>query len=87
MKHPIIAASSGLISENDTNHKLTIKIAQELSELSTLIIVPSDVFSETIHIIGKKFSHDLAVRVGKEITSSSTYMLKKAKPPGSIEPG
>jgi len=78
MKHPIIADSSGLISlisEDDTNHKLAIKIAQELSDLSTLIVVPSDVFSETLNVIGKKFSHDLALRVGKEITSSSTYML------------
>jgi len=78
MKLPIVAASSGLISlisEDDMNHKLAIKISEELSELNSLIIVPSDVFSETLNIIGKKFSHNLAMSVGEEIASFETYTI------------
>lgn len=78
MKPPIIADSSGLIaliSEDDTNHKLAIKVSKELSDLSTFVIVPGDVFSETLNVIGKKFSHRLAVDVSKEITDSSTYTI------------
>jgi predicted nucleic acid-binding protein len=78
MKPPIIADSSGLISlisEDDMNHKLAIKISEELGELSTLIVVPSDVFSETLNVIGKKFSHNLAINVGEEIASSGTYTI------------
>ena len=78
MKPPIIADSSGLISlisEDDTNHKLAIKISEELSELNTLIVVSSDVFSETLNVIGKKFSHNLAVKVGEEIANSGTYTI------------
>jgi predicted nucleic acid-binding protein len=78
MKPPIVADSSGLvslISEDDSNHNLALKIAGELSSLSSLIIVPSDVFSETLNVIGKKLSHQLAIEVGKELVNSSTYSL------------
>jgi len=78
MKPPIIADSSGLISlisEDDMNHKLAMKISEELGELSTLIVVPSDVFSETLNVITKKFSHSLATSVGEEITNSGTYTV------------
>ena len=80
MKPPIIADSSGLISlisEDDTNHKLAIKISKEVSGLNALIVVPSDVFSETLNVIGKKFSHSLAVKVGEEIASSGTYTIRE----------
>jgi predicted nucleic acid-binding protein len=81
MEPPIIADSSGLISlvsEDDSNHKLALKVAKELSGLNSLIIVPSDVFSETLNVIGKKLSHQLAIEVGKELISSSAYSVIEA---------
>lgn len=78
MKPPIIADSSGLvslISEDDSNHKLALKIADELNGVNSLIIVPSDVFSETLNVIGKKLSRHLAIEVGNELISSSTYSV------------
>ena len=78
MKPPIVADSSGLvslISEDDSNHKLALRIAGELSGLNALIIVPSDVFSETLNVIGKKLGHQLAIEVGKELIGSSTYSV------------
>lgn len=78
MKPPIIADSSGLvslISEDDINHKLAIKLSKELDGLSALIVVPGDVFSETLNVIGKKLSHGLAVDVGKEISDSRAYVI------------
>jgi predicted nucleic acid-binding protein len=78
MKPPIIADTSGLvslISEDDMNHELAIKISEELSKLHSLIIVSSDVFSETLNVIGKKFNHNLALAVGTEMVSSSAYNI------------
>jgi predicted nucleic acid-binding protein len=78
MKPPIIADSSGLvslISEDDSNHDLALRVAEELSGINSLIIIPSDVFSETLNVIGRKLSHELAISVGKEIISSSTYSV------------
>lgn len=78
MKPPIIADSSGLISlvsEDDSNHKIALKVAEALSGSNSLIIVPSDVLSETLNVIGKKLSHQLALEVGKELISSSTYSV------------
>jgi predicted nucleic acid-binding protein len=78
MKTPIIVDSSGLISlvsEDDMNHKIAIKISEELVELSALLIVSSDVFSETLNVIGKKFGHDLAMKVGQELSKSEAYTI------------
>ena len=78
MNSSIIADSSGLvslISEDDNNHKIAIRISDELSKVSALIIVPSDVFSETLNVIGKKFGHNLATNVGQEIIKSGTYAV------------
>jgi predicted nucleic acid-binding protein len=78
MNPPIVADSSGLvslISESDSNHTFALKIAKELNSLNSLIIVPSDVFSETLNIIGKKLNHQLALEVGKELISSRAYSI------------
>ena len=78
MKPPIIADSSGLvslISEDDSNHKIAIAVSEELIAISSTILISSDVFSETLNVIGKKFSHNLATKVGKEIVQSNAYAI------------
>ena len=78
MKTPIIVDSSGLISlisADDMNHKIAMRISEELGGLTALLIVSSDVFSETLNVIGKKFGHDLAVKVGQELSKSESYTI------------
>ena len=78
MRPSIIADSSGLvslISNTDQNHKIALNVARELQKTQGSIIVPGDVFSETINVIGKKISHDSAVTAGKEILNSQVFLI------------
>ncbi len=78
MKTPIIVDSSGLVSlvsEDDMNHVIALKVSEELKGLRALLIVSSDAFSETLNVIGKKFNHELAVRIGQELIKSEAYTI------------
>ena len=81
---PFIADSSALVSlidENDHNHKEAVEVAEKLSEASRLIILPLDVFVETINVIGKRFGHDLAMKTARYLLSSdSEFLLLETKP-------
>ncbi len=79
----IIADSSGLFSllvETDKNHSRAI----EISELKTFqkriepIVIPAEVFSELINVIGKKLNHKTAFDLGKFILQSKEFILKQS---------
>lgn len=81
MNNSIIADSSGLvslISEEDHNHQIAVRMTKELKGARGSIIVPSDVFSETLNVVGRKISHDTAIKVGQEIVESDTYLILEA---------
>ena len=81
MNTSIIADSSGivsLISETDKNHPIALQITDDLNNTQGSIIVPSDVFSETLNAIGRKISHEVAIAVGQEIITSSIYLVLEA---------
>jgi predicted nucleic acid-binding protein len=81
MTASIIADSSGivsLISETDSNHSVALKLTDTLRDTAGSIIVPSDVFSETLNVIGRKIGHEVAVTVGQEIIDSDVYVVLEA---------
>lgn len=62
----IIADSSGIISlfhSDDKNHKKAIKIKNQFNGSKGLFLVPSEVLSETLNIVGKKISHEAAIKI------------------------
>ena len=81
---PFIADSSALVSlidENDHNHKEAVKVAEKLREASRPIILPLDVFVETINVIGKKFGHETAMKAARYLLSSdSEFLLLETRP-------
>lgn len=81
MSTSIIADSSGivsLISETDKNHPVALRITDTLRNTDGSIIVPSDVFSETLNVIGRKIGHDVAITVGEELSNSGVYLVVEA---------
>jgi predicted nucleic acid-binding protein len=57
MRQIIIADSSALFSlfiDSDTNHKKAFEIKKEYLGVGGIVIIPSEVFSELINILGKK---------------------------------
>src|ERR1700691_2014360 len=77
----IIADSSGIISlliEIDKNHQKAINTSKKLQRRSDTIIVPEDIFSEIINLLGKKFDHKKAFAAGNFIADSKIFSIKNA---------
>jgi len=81
MKRIIIADSSALFSlfiDTDNNYKKAVKIKDKYLKRGGLIIIPSEVFSELINILGKKFSHKAAVGAARIVLDSKTFTVEAA---------
>jgi predicted nucleic acid-binding protein len=81
---PIIADTSALVSlavDTDQNHKPAITASEVLREASRPIILPVDVFVETINILGKKSGHDTALKAaGDLLRPGSQFVLIETRP-------
>lgn len=76
----IIADSSALVSlitETDHNHARAVEEATHLIEDHRTIILPADVFVETINVLGKISSHQIAIKAAHALleTSSKQFIL------------
>lgn len=75
---PAIVDSSALVSltiDTDSNHIRSLEIASMLLRAYKVIIIPSDIFTETINILGKKFGHSKATQVAYEILTAKEYEI------------
>lgn len=75
----IIADSSGLISlliETDQNHGKAIESSKKFLDRSDRLIIPEDVFSEVINILGKKFDHKSAIIAANFIIESKVFSIE-----------
>jgi len=78
MKSIIIADSSGiisLISESDKNHPLAEDVSLKLEKDKGSVIIPSEVFAETLNIAGKKLGHRIALLIAEKILSVATLLI------------
>lgn len=78
MNKPIIADSSGLVSlitETDRNHGIALNITAELKGAKGLVIVPGDIFSETLNVISRKSGRGAALKTAQYILESQTYLV------------
>ncbi len=96
----VIVDSSGLISlliDTDQNHQRSIDALSNYGNAPAAIIIPADIFSESMNILGKKFSHEIAVEDGEKILGSTLFriveidnnlrfqaLVKLAKQPSSV---
>ena len=75
---PLIADTSGLVSlatDTDQNHEPATKAAAELRETSRPIILPFDVYVETVNVLGKKSGHETALQVAAELLNPESQFL------------
>ncbi len=78
MKSLIIADSSGLISlssDVDSNHAKAIRIVENLFTNFSSVIIPSDVFSETMNAVGKKMGHAQAILLARLVERNNTFLI------------
>jgi predicted nucleic acid-binding protein len=74
----LIADSSGLISLTsitDRNYDQAVSAAQQLSTTRATILVPADVFAETVNMVGKKAGHAKAVQVARLISTTPPFAV------------
>src|SRR5581483_8345512 len=77
-KTTIVADSSGLISlasATDQNHQKAIEIGQALSQENGTILIPNDVFSETLNVAGKKLGHLATIATAETLLSTSSFLI------------
>lgn len=78
MNKALIADSSGIVSlvtETDRNHAQAEALANQYVESQGSILVPSDVFSETLNVLGKKAGHQTAIKTGQTILQSEAFVV------------
>jgi predicted nucleic acid-binding protein len=75
----IIADSSALISlaiVSDSNHVLAKTYMQQTAQAGRSIIVPSEVFAETVNILGKKFGHKQALEAVQIFSDTAVFLIR-----------
>jgi len=75
----IIADSSALISlvvTTDINNTRARSILAAVSKAEHAIVIPSEVFAETINLLGKKFTHAQAVEAALLILNADMFIIK-----------
>lgn len=74
------SAFVSLASTLDRNHALARKISIEIKESKRDLILPGEIFTEVINVIGKKIDHKTAVRQGEEILNSKELIIEDTTP-------
>jgi predicted nucleic acid-binding protein len=95
----VVADTSGLISlivDTDSNHERALALSQIFDASEGGLIIPSDVFTETMNVLGRQLGHLVATESGRRILASPSYLIARsdesheaameqfAKQPGSV---
>lgn len=74
----IIVDTSALISlfsPKDQNNKIAKKISSDIKHSEFELIIPGEIFTETVNVFGKKENHDVAVKHGKFLLETSEFKI------------
>lgn len=78
MNPPIITDTSAFVSlasVSDNNHRLALKVSEDLTLTNRSAIVPGEIFTETVNVLGKKINHKTAIETGKKIFESEAFIV------------
>lgn len=78
MSQTIIADTSALISllsKDDHNHQIALTIAASLGKYKKTTILPGEIITEFMNILGKKAGHAIAITRGNILMSSEEYSI------------
>ena len=77
---PIAAGSISLTSDADRNYAHALRAAQQLEETKATILVPYDVFAETVNMVGKKQGHAKTYEVGQFLSKTAPFLVIDSSP-------
>jgi predicted nucleic acid-binding protein len=74
----IIADASALVSltvASDVNHRVALAGTRDYEQAGGVLMIPGELFAETINLIGKKFGHQVAYRAGRFLRTTSVFVI------------
>jgi predicted nucleic acid-binding protein len=74
----LIADTSGLISlavKTDSNHEPAVAATESLRGNNSTILVPYEVFLETVNVLGKRLGHTQALAVATYLSSTPLFLV------------
>ena len=80
---PIILDTSAFISLStvtDSNYKKATEISKQIEEENRLIILPGEIFTEIVNVVGKKVGHKAAIIQANTILGSSSFTIFETTP-------
>lgn len=83
MNQPIIIDSSAFISlgtVTDSNFHSATVISKRIEKESRTVVMPGEVFTEIVNVVGRKVGHDAAIKQGGKILSSETIIIAETTP-------
>ena len=75
---PIIADTSALVSlatDTDQNHIPAKEAAAQLLEVARPIILPADIFVETVNVLGKRSGHETAFKAANALLRPGSQFI------------
>jgi len=75
----IIADSSALVSlgiKSDRNHAAAVKLVQEIAADNRVVVIPCEIFAETVNILGKKFGHAQAIKAVEILLEGGVFAIE-----------
>ncbi|MBI2103617.1 PIN domain-containing protein [Candidatus Woesebacteria bacterium] len=76
----IIIDSSAVISlgtVSDSNYAKAKEISSQIRPDERLVILPGEIFTEIINVVGKKVGHDAANKQAEKLISSKTWVIEE----------
>ena len=83
INNPIITDTSALFSlivQSDSNNQKALAISSHIREAHGFMFVPSDVFTETLNVFGRKFGHKEAGLVAEKLLDPKAFHILETTP-------
>ena len=80
MSKPIILDTSAFISLgniNDSNYEKARSIGKDIEEKKLNIVVPGEIFTEIINVVGRKIGHKAAILQSEKILKSESFTISE----------
>src|SRR5262249_10946917 len=64
-----------LVSSTDSNHQRAVAISSDILKAHRPVVVPGEIVTETLNVVGKRQGHRDALRIGEVVFSSPEYLI------------
>ena len=74
----VVADTSGLISltsKDDKNYRIALEISRGLLKIEGNVYIATEIFAEMMNVLGKKVSHNAAIRAARKIEQSPFFLI------------